>query len=78
MVAASDNLSLRRLQELFAEELLTISDYVWEQRLVRAKTMLESQAIRRLSVAEIAGSMGLVSIPHFLPAFPFALRSCSD
>ena len=69
MVAASENLSLRRLQELFAEEMLTISDYIWEQRLLRSQTMLKSRAFNRLSVAAIAGSVGFVSMPHFSRRF---------
>jgi AraC family transcriptional activator of tynA and feaB len=69
IVAASENLSLRRMQELFAAEMLTISDYIWEQRLLRGKYMLEGRAFDRLSIAEIGGSVGFVSIPHFSRRF---------
>jgi AraC family transcriptional activator of tynA and feaB len=69
VVAASQTLSLRRMQELFAEEMLTISDYIWEQRLLRAKHMLQGRAFDRLSVAEIGCSVGFVSIPHFSRRF---------
>ena len=69
MVAASENLSLRRMQELFAGEMLTISDHIWEQRLLRSRMMLESRAFDRLSVAEVAGAAGFVSMPHFSRRF---------
>jgi AraC family transcriptional activator of tynA and feaB len=68
-VAASSNISLRRMQELFAEEMLTITDYIWEQRLLRAKEILESQAFNRLSVADVACSVGFVTMSHFSRRF---------
>lgn len=69
MVAASQNLSLRRMQELFATECLSISDYIWDQRLLRAKAMLESQAMVRISITNIAYAVGFVSLPHFSRRF---------
>ena len=68
-VAASQNLSLRRMQELFAAESLSISDYLWEQRLLQAKVMLESKGLARTPIADIAYAVGFVSLPHFSRRF---------
>ena len=69
MVAASGNMSLRRMQELFAEERLTIADYIWEQRLLHAKKRLESRAFDRLPIADVGASAGFTSLPHFSRRF---------
>lgn len=69
MIAASQNLSLRRMQELFAAEALSIGDYVWEQRLLRAKAMLESKGLARLPIADIGYAVGFASPSHFSRRF---------
>jgi AraC family transcriptional activator of tynA and feaB len=69
MVAASQKLSLRRMQELFAAESLSISDYIWEQRLLRSKMMLEGKARIRVSIANVAYAVGFASLPHFSRRF---------
>jgi AraC-like DNA-binding protein len=69
MVATSQGISLRRMQELFAAESLSIGDYIWEQRLLRAYGMLRSKGLTRISVAEVAYAVGFVSLPHFSRRF---------
>ena len=65
MVARRQGFSLRRLQEIFAAERLTVSNYIWEQRLLRARDMLSSRAFDRLTLDEVARAAGFSGSPHF-------------
>ncbi|WP_373288956.1 helix-turn-helix domain-containing protein [Aureimonas endophytica] len=65
LVAAVCNVSLRRLQELLSEEGHSISDWIWERRLVRASTMLRDSTFVDRRISNVAFARGFVNHTHF-------------
>jgi AraC-like DNA-binding protein len=83
-VADAVGLSLRHLSRLFAAEDLSITQYIWTERLARAHADLLDPQLRRTTVGEIAFRWGFSSQAHFSRAIrerygasPVALREAA-
>ncbi|HSK38694.1 MAG TPA: helix-turn-helix domain-containing protein, partial [Arenibaculum sp.] len=68
-VAGRLGISARRLQELFREHGTTVSDWIWERRLVRAHGMLSDPALRHMSIGAVSGVCGFADQAHFSRRF---------
>ena len=68
-VAATLNISIRRLHQIAADEGISLVDWMWERRLSRARTLLADPANHSLSVAAIAYECGFVDPAHFSRRF---------
>lgn len=68
-LAAALGISLRRLQQLFHEQNVSISNWIWRQRLEAAARRLADPGHTHLSIGEIAYSCGFSSQAHFTRRF---------
>lgn len=64
-VAIMLRISLRYLQDLFANEKSTPSTWIWERRLGRCHTMLADPMFARTSITDIAFGCGFSDYSHF-------------
>lgn len=69
VLASEIGLSPRYLQTVFQEVGTTVQKYIRDQRLGRARDMLQSPAYKMLSVTEIAFQCGFSSLPYFSTAY---------
>jgi AraC-like DNA-binding protein len=69
MIAAAFRLTPRQIQRIFALQGQTVGQYIREQRLALCKRKLDDPALRNLSIADIARSVGFVSQAHFSRVF---------
>ena len=84
-VAATLNLSIRRLHQIAADEGISLVDWMWERRLLRARKLLADPAHQMQSVGTIAYQCGFVDQAHFSRRFklrfgqaPSELRTSSQ
>lgn len=68
-VAATLNMSIRKLHQVAADEDISLVDWMWEQRLLRARAQLADPASKTLSVGAIAYDCGFVDQAHFSRRF---------
>jgi AraC-like DNA-binding protein len=68
-LATAIGISLRRLQELFAERDLNIASYIWQCRLEVAAKLLEAPGSGHLSLGSVAESCGFADQAHFSRRF---------
>ncbi|GHE75765.1 transcriptional activator RhrA [Camelimonas fluminis] len=68
-VAEQHGISLRYLQKLFSDEMLTFSDFVLQRRLERAMRMLQSREGDHLSISGIAFTVGFGDLSYFNRTF---------
>lgn len=68
-VAATVQLSTRYLQRLFEDEPLTLSAWIWHERIDAARRVLLSPANRNLSLTQIAYTVGFKDPAHFSRMF---------
>jgi AraC-like DNA-binding protein len=68
-VAHALRISVRHLNRLFATRKTTVSDWIWSQRLARAREDLGSAYGRSVPVAEVAFRWGFVNQGHFARRF---------
>lgn len=68
-VAAATGISVRRLQEIAAEEGVSLMDWMWDRRLERAMGVLADPAFRAVSIQAIALKFGFVDQAHFSRRF---------
>jgi AraC-like DNA-binding protein len=68
-VAAAHGISVRYLHKLFAEEGVSLTEWLWSRRLERARAALESSASTGQSVTQIAYDWGFKDPAHFSRAF---------
>lgn len=68
-IANANGISLRHLQSTFANNGWTVRDYVSDQRLYKAKMLLESSLHEGRTISEIAYSTGYKSLAHFSRSF---------
>lgn len=69
MVADACGVSRRYISWLFRTKDTTFSDVIWEKRLAKAKSWLESTNPREISIVEIAYNVGFKSSAHFSRKF---------
>jgi AraC-like DNA-binding protein len=62
-------LSPRHLNRLFTQDGCTVTQWIWEQRLVLAHRLLADPAQRRQTIADVAHRCGFASAAHFTSAF---------
>lgn len=85
-IAAAAGISVRYLQEIFAEHGQTVSHYIAWVRLEEARSILLTESYCRRSISEVAYSVGFKSHAHFSRAFKAAFgcsptdirRKCGD
>lgn len=75
-IAAATGISVRYLQEVFAEHGQTVSDYIVRIRLEEARNILLTESYCRRSIGEVAFAVGFKSHAHFSRAFKTAF-GCS-
>lgn len=68
-VADAHHVSSRTLHRLFAEQTMSVNEYIREQRLVSARRELESAAPDALSIAAVAARWCFVDQAHFTRTF---------
>ena len=68
-VAAMEGVSVRYLQQLFARSGQTVTGYIKERRLERARAELESPLHAQLSITEICFRWGFSQSAHFSRAY---------
>ena len=68
-VASAMKLSVRRLQQIAADEGISLIDWMWERRLHRARAILADPASRMISVQTIAYQCGFLDQAHFSRRF---------
>lgn len=68
-IAEALRLSKRHLHSLFDDQPITLTAWVWKERLDAARRALSMPANARLSIAEIAFSIGFKSSAHFSRLF---------
>jgi AraC-like DNA-binding protein len=68
-IAAALRCSKRNLHKAFSNDGVTLSDYIWRQRLERCRRDLAAPACAWKSITEIAYSWGFSSSTHFSKAF---------
>jgi len=68
-IANQMGMSVRSLYVLFESEELRIAQWIREQRLVRARVVLEDPAQRFLSICDIAMRFGFMDSAHFSSSF---------
>lgn len=68
-VAAAHGISVRYLHKLFADEGVSLSEWLWSRRLERARAALESSTSTGQSVTQIAYDWGFKDPAHFSRAF---------
>lgn len=68
-IARANSLSVRSLQYLFNEAEMTVSDFIWTERLEYSKRALEFDVGLDRTVTDIAMSAGFNSLSHFSSAF---------
>lgn len=64
-VARAIGLSSRQLNRIFEKEGSSVSRFIWNRRLERAREDLVAPALRQMQVAEIAFRWGFASAAHF-------------
>ena len=65
LVARSVGLSARQLNRIFEKEETSVSRFIWNRRLERAREDLMNPTLRQIQVAEIAFRWGFASAAHF-------------
>jgi AraC-like DNA-binding protein len=73
-MAASLQCSKRSLHKAFSSEGISVSEYIWSERLLRCKEQLEDLQERRQSITEIALSWGFSTPSHFSTMFKARFR----
>lgn len=68
-VAATLNMSIRKLHQIAADEGVSLVDWMWERRLLRARALLSDRANHAQSVGAIAFDCGFVDQAHFSRRF---------
>lgn len=68
-VASGLQCSKRSLHKAFSQEGISISDFMWSERLQRCRRDLEEPSARKRSITEIALSWGFSSPSHFSTLF---------
>ena len=68
-IATACGCSKRSVHMVFRDEGMTISDYIWRQRLARCRADLDNPALRGESITAIALAWGFNSPTHFSRAF---------
>ena len=68
-IAAALNMSVRRLQQIAADEGISLMDWLWDRRMQRARSMLTSPAYRPLGIAAVAYSCGFADQAYFSRRF---------
>lgn len=68
-IAAAAGVSVRRLQEIAAEEGISLMDWMWDRRLDRARAVLADPAYRAVSIQAVAIKFGFVDQAHFSRRF---------
>jgi len=69
MIADALKISVRYLQELFREEDLTLSRWIWSRRLERCRQDLADPLLAGKSISQIAFSWGFSDFSHFSHRF---------
>ena len=82
MVARAIGISVRHLNRLFTSHGCTVNQWIWSQRLDRAREQLMCPTQRRVGIGDIAFRLGFATQAHFSRVFkarfgvnPSALRS---
>ncbi len=68
-IARHLNISVRHLSRLFATRQMSVSDWIWNQRLERAQENLISPGARSLSIGEVAFRWAFANQAHFSRRF---------
>ena len=68
-IAKSINVSVRHLRRLFAARQSTVTQWIWSQRLARAREDLSSPVGRSIAVGEVAFRWGFANPAHFARSF---------
>jgi AraC-like DNA-binding protein len=68
-IAAAHGLSERQVAKLFEPEEITLSRWLWSQRLDEARRMLSATDFAERTIKEIAHACGFKDISHFSSAF---------
>ncbi|WP_158811783.1 helix-turn-helix domain-containing protein [Beijerinckia sp. L45] len=68
-VAAALNISVRRLHQVAADEGISLIDWMWERRLLRAHAMLSENANAGVAVGAVAYKNGFIDQGHFSRRF---------
>ena len=68
-IAAAHGLSERQLAKIFEPEEITLSRWLWSQRLDEARRMLSATDFAERTIKEIAHACGFKDISHFSSAF---------
>lgn len=68
-IAKANQISVRALHYLFKSTGQSVSEYIWERRLARAREELELSGAAKRSVTEIALGAGFNSMSHFSSLF---------
>lgn len=74
-VAAAHRISTRYLHRLFAEQQLSVADWIRQQRLERCRRALANPALAHCSITDIALSWGFSDAGHFARLFRQRYRS---
>ncbi len=84
-VAATLNISIRRLHQIAADEGISLVDWMWERRLLHARKLLADPGNHARSVGAVAYQCGFVDQAHFSRRFklrfgqaPSELRTSSQ
>ena len=65
VIAGEQDISVRYLNRLFESEGISVTRWIWMQRLDRCRRKLENPVQAQLSISEIAYSCGFKNISHF-------------
>jgi AraC-like DNA-binding protein len=68
-IARNNGISLRHLHYLFRLTDMSVSEWIWDRRLLRCHDLLMRPGPRPLSVTEVAYQLGFSSSSHFSTAF---------
>ena len=68
-VARAHGISRRHLDKLFETEPHTVSQFIWERRLLHSRRALAEPQLAHLSITEVAYNWGFSSSSHFSRAF---------
>ena len=69
LIAREQDISVRYLNRLFESEGISVTRWIWLQRLERCRRKLEDPAQSLLSISEVAYSCGFKNISHFNRVF---------